>query len=103
MRLNNKYSCRLASLLLPILVLFAAGNAVAATKTNNNISVDISLPNAVEGVWYSHDIAALNNLSGGEGGAPYSFKILDGQLPPGFSLTSSGLLHGTNCVVDNGS
>jgi hypothetical protein len=102
MQRKNRVKYILVALLLPLLSLFVTETAIGATRTNNGISVNNLLPNAVGGVWYDYDIAASAGLSGGTGGAPYSFKVVGGQLPVGFSLSERGVLHGVNCFVRNG-
>ena len=80
-----------------------AGLAMASVKNSNGISVDTAMPNAQRGVYYNYDIAANNGLTGGTGGAPYTFAIVGGSLPSGFTLTPSGVVYGVNCVNANGS
>ena len=48
-----------------------------------------TLPNGQAGVAYSQTLSATGGV------APYSFAISAGALPPGLSLTSTGLLGGT--------
>ena len=86
-----------AGMLLALLVaLLPVGDANAANKTVNGITVDVQLPQAQRGVPYTFQIAP----TGGTG--TYSFQILSGALPSGISLSSSGLVSGVNCVSTNG-
>jgi hypothetical protein len=51
------------------------------------------LPQATERVFFTHQFQAIN------GTAPYTFNVSTGLLPPGLSLSSSGLLSGTPSTV----
>ena len=76
---------------------FIAGPALAVTKTVNGISLDINMPQAQRGVQYSFQLSPSGRT------APYTFQILSGALPAAFSMSSTGLVTGVNCVSTNGS
>lgn len=73
---------------------YTVGSPASATGTISNDDVPVTvapgaLPDATAGQPYSQTLSA----SGGT--APYSFAVTSGALPPGLSLTGSGLLSGT--------
>ena len=53
-----------------------------------------TLPDGIEGVFYSQQLIA----TGGNGG-PYTFSVPSGTLPPGITLSGSGLLSGTPTAI----
>src|SRR6266568_1815959 len=58
-----------------------------------SMTTPVTLPNAKTGQTYSADLGALSSLSGGV--PPYQFALDNGSsLPPGLSLSSSGLVTG---------
>ena len=83
--------------LILVAVTLSAGPALAVTKTVNSISLDINMPQAQRGVQYSYQLAPSGRT------APYTFQILSGALPAAFTMSSSGLVTGVNCVSTNGS
>jgi len=82
---------------LAVVATFLAGPAFAVTKTVNGISLDINMPQAQRGVQYSYQLSPSGRT------APYTFTILSGALPAAFTMSSSGLVTGVNCVSTNGS
>ncbi|WP_223394925.1 Ig domain-containing protein [Caulobacter segnis] len=80
-----------------IVATLVAGPALAVTKTVNGISLDINMPQAQRGVQYSYQLSPSGRT------APYTFTILSGALPAAFTMSSSGLVTGVNCVSTNGS
>jgi hypothetical protein len=57
------------------------------------LNTPVTLPNAKVGSSYSSDLAAVTHLSGGV--TPYTWTLTSGSLlPPGLSLSSSGVLGG---------
>ena len=72
--------------------------ALAGNKTVNGITAEVNLPNTSRGVAYSQAI-----LPSGGGGGPYTFLMTAGSLPPGYTLSSAGVVSGTNCSAANGS
>jgi subtilisin family serine protease len=52
-----------------------------------------TLPSAIDGVAYSQTLAATS------GTAPYTWSLASGTLPPGFSLSSAGVLSGTTSAT----
>jgi hypothetical protein len=74
----------------------SCGGSRTYTVAVNCPTITISpatLPNGTTGVAYSQTITA----SGGT--APYTFSVISGSLPPGLTLSSSGLLSGTPTTV----
>jgi uncharacterized protein YhjY with autotransporter beta-barrel domain len=72
--------------------------ALAGNKTVNGITAEVNLPNASRGVLYNATIAPT-----GGGGGPYTFVMTAGSLPSGYTLSSTGVVSGTNCSASNGS
>ncbi|MET3664717.1 putative Ig domain-containing protein [Caulobacter sp. 1776] len=87
---------RACAALVLVIATVVAGPAFAVTKTVNGISLDINMPQAQRGVQYSFQLAPSGRTS------PYTFEILSGALPAAFSMSSSGLVTGVNCVSTNG-
>lgn len=79
-------------------VVDSTGSSAQATFTMNSAGVlqYPSLPDAVTDTAYSEQ------LSGMGGTGPYTFSIVSGSLPDGFSMTSGGLVTGTGFIPDSG-
>jgi putative Ig domain-containing protein len=54
-----------------------------------------SLPDSLIGAPYSQTLEAVGGIQ------PYSWRLKAGQLPPGLTLSTSGLLTGIPTVIDN--
>lgn len=89
--------------MLFVLALAFSASAFASSATANlSITVanpltitTISLPTAAPGIAYSHALAATGGIP------PYTWSET-GTLPPGLTLSSSGLLSGTVNASDAG-
>jgi len=74
-------------LAVSVLLLFVAATAVA--DCSNLEVLDEFIPDGTLGVPYSHQMSAYG------GTTPYTWSIWSGSLPPGLTLSSSGLISGT--------
>lgn len=86
------------SLLLPLalilcLVGLGCGSSSKTLPAELSISAGSSLPNGQIGIAYSATLSAAG------GTAPYTWSVASGSLPPGLSLSSSGLISGTPAGV----
>jgi hypothetical protein len=64
----------------------AIGSLISTSTGNNTV-----------GSYYNTQYA----ISGGTGTSPYTFALVGGQIPPGLTFTSSGLLSGTPTTLGN--
>ncbi|MBE5315011.1 MAG: putative Ig domain-containing protein [Xanthomonadales bacterium] len=73
-----------------------AGTAGTATRayTIEVVAPTITIPTAVPPSWFFNRPFSLQ-LQGGGGAGPYSFALASGTLPPGITLSPTGLLSGT--------
>jgi hypothetical protein len=90
---------RFTSVVLAIGVVASLGGATASASaavsdcSSSTLQVDPSLPNANLAQAYSHQIYVYR------GTPPYTFSLVQGSsLPPGLSMSSSGLVTGTPLV-----
>ena len=81
-------------------LVLGATPAVANPATVNGITAETTLPQATRGVAYSYTIVP----TGGTGGGPYTFALINGTtLPLGLTLSSGGVISGTvDCGQANG-
>jgi hypothetical protein len=83
---GGRLACAVVAAALLALVIVPAAAAIRFTDDSYNV------PSGVVGSPYGHQFKG----DGGCGPAlPYQFRILSGQLPPGLSLSTSGLVSGT--------
>ncbi len=68
-----------------------AVNDVPDDKKNEYPDFDTCVSNPCGSRWFEHNKVYLQPISGKP---PFTFQLMSGNLPPGFNLTSTGLLYG---------
>ena len=90
-------SATLINFTVPASLGSAAGTSHTATVTCTAPALTLNnpgkLPNAMVGVAYSQNLAALLQVAGGT--PPYTWSLTNGSLPTGLSLSPSGVVSGT--------
>lgn len=85
---------RAAAATLVAVATLIAVPAFANPKTVEGIRVETTLDQATKGLPYSYQIAP----TGPDGySGSYTFSVVGGALPPGMTMSSSGLVSGTSC------
>jgi large repetitive protein len=86
----------LTGTITPAMVSGAVGTnltiTITCTPSPLTLNLPPALPNGKVGVAYSASLPALTGISGGV--PPYSWTLTSGSLPPGVTLSSSGVVSG---------